>query len=99
MLSEKTTERLNALLEKITKGPLSGGGDLQRQMFISTVDQIISEEKTESQRRIIALQNELKKVSESLTEIVDHINQVNPEGANEILEKVKYVETVASYNA
>lgn len=75
MLNEKTVEKLNTLLDKMTKGPLAGGGDLQRQIFISTIDQILSEEKTEYQRKIIALQEELSTISESAKKMQEIIHK------------------------
>jgi hypothetical protein len=83
MLNEKTVEKLNMLLDKMTKGPLAGGGDLQRQIFISTVDQILSEEKSEYQRKIITLQEELLVISESAKKMQEIIHsQINPDYTN-----------------
>jgi hypothetical protein len=85
MLSEKTNERLKVLLDKITKGPLSGGGDLQRQIFISTIDQILSEEKSEDHRRIIALQNELKILTESVKRMYTFLENLQKDTESEEL--------------
>jgi hypothetical protein len=80
MLHEKTVEKLNTLLDKMTKGLLAGGGDLQRQIFISTIDQILSEEKSEYYRKNMALQEELSIISESAKKMQDIIHrQFNPD--------------------
>jgi hypothetical protein len=103
MLNEKTVERLNVLLARITRGPLSGGGELQRQIFISTIDQIISEEKSDSHRRIIFLENELKTITDSVKRMHSFLQKMQEEIASEELSELVenskiFTDEVANYD-
>ena len=59
MLNEKLKERLSILFQRVVSGDLSGGGEVSQQMFLSTMDVIISEEKRELEIKIVTQEQQL----------------------------------------
>lgn len=62
MLNDKLREKLVSLYERVKSGDLSHDGDVSQQMFLSTLDVIIADEKREADLRIAFLEEELQKL-------------------------------------
>jgi hypothetical protein len=68
MLNDKLREKLVSLYERIKSGDLSDNGDVSKQMFLSTLDVLIADEKREADIRINFLEDEVQKLKLQINE-------------------------------
>jgi hypothetical protein len=74
MLNDELKEKLLSLYTRVSKGDLSSGGEVSQQMFLSTFDVILNEEKREADIKIANLERSLAESRQAFTDLSDKIN-------------------------